>query len=68
MPQEQFFNYIMAGISYIQWDDKDVCFVLDKHALSWIFIVLVHWTNQWVDMSLHLDTLTYDLPNSRGAC
>jgi hypothetical protein len=27
---EQFFNYIMARISYFGWDD-DVHFVLDQH-------------------------------------
>ena len=32
-PNEQFFNYIMARKSYIQWDDDDDdddCFVLDQ--------------------------------------
>ena len=39
------------------WDDNDVRFVLDQ-TLSWIFIVLAHWTNSSrIDMSLHLDTL-----------
>jgi hypothetical protein len=33
MPNEQFFSYIMASISYIQGnDDDDVHFVLDQHA------------------------------------
>jgi len=28
------------------------------NTLSWIFIVLTHWNNnQWIDMSLHLNTL-----------
>jgi hypothetical protein len=33
-PNEQFFSYIMARTSYIQWndDDDDVQFVLDQHA------------------------------------
>ena len=34
------FNYIMEWTSYIWWDDVYVHFVLDQHALSWIFIVL----------------------------
>jgi hypothetical protein len=38
-----FFNYIMVRRSYIQWDDNDVCFVLDQHA---IFIVLANWNNK----------------------
>ena len=29
---EQFFSYIMARTSYIQWNDDDVRFVLDQHA------------------------------------
>jgi len=29
----QFFSYIMVRTSYIQWDDNDVCFVLDQHAI-----------------------------------
>jgi hypothetical protein len=29
---EQFFSYIMARTSYIQWNDDDVCFLLDLHA------------------------------------
>ena len=28
-----------------QWDDNEVCFVLDQHTLSWIFIVISHWNN-----------------------
>jgi hypothetical protein len=28
---EQFFNYIMAWTSCIQWDDVDVHVVLDQH-------------------------------------
>jgi hypothetical protein len=33
MPNEQFFSYIMARTSYIQWNyDDDVCFVLDQQA------------------------------------
>jgi hypothetical protein len=31
-PNEQFFSYIMARKSYIQWDDDDVRSVLDQHA------------------------------------
>jgi len=31
-PNEQFFSYIMARISYIQWNDDDVHFVLDQQA------------------------------------
>ena len=31
-PNEQFFNYIMASTSYIQWNDDDVRFVLDQYA------------------------------------
>jgi hypothetical protein len=33
MPNMQFFSYIMVRTSYIQWDDNDIHFVLDKHAL-----------------------------------
>ena len=29
---EQFFSYIMARTSNIQWDDNDIRFVLDQHA------------------------------------
>ena len=29
---EQFFRYIVARTSYIQWDDDDVHFLLDQHA------------------------------------
>ena len=31
-PNEQCFSHIMARTSYIQWNDGDVCFVLDQHA------------------------------------
>ena len=31
-PNEQFFSYIMARTSYIQWNDGDVRSVLDQHA------------------------------------
>jgi len=33
-PNEKFFSYIMAGTSYILWEDDDdgVLFVLDQHA------------------------------------
>ena len=33
MSNEQFssYMYIMARVSYIQWDDNDVRFVLDQH-------------------------------------
>jgi hypothetical protein len=31
-PNEQFFSYIMARTSYIQWNDDDARFVLDQHA------------------------------------
>ena len=35
------------------WNDDDVRFALDKHAISWIFIVVVHWNNSpRIDMSL----------------
>ena len=30
-PNEKYFSYAMARISYIQWDDNDVCLVLDHH-------------------------------------
>jgi hypothetical protein len=29
MPNNQIFSYIMLRSNYIQWDDDDVCFVLD---------------------------------------
>ena len=32
MPNELFFSYIMARTSYIQRNDDDIHFVLDKHA------------------------------------
>jgi hypothetical protein len=32
MPNEQFFSHIMVRPSYIQWNDDDICFVLDQHA------------------------------------
>jgi len=32
MPTQQFSSYIMGRTSYIQWNDDDVCFVLDQHA------------------------------------
>jgi hypothetical protein len=32
MPNEQYFSYIMARTSYIQWIDDDVRFVLDQYA------------------------------------
>ena len=41
-PYEQLYSYIMMSTCYIQWNDDDVNFV--KH-------------QQWVDMSLHSDTL-----------
>ena len=31
MPNEQFKKYIVERTSYIQWNDDDVYFVLDKH-------------------------------------
>ena len=31
-PNEQFYSYIMARTSYIQWNDGDVGFVLDQHS------------------------------------
>jgi transposase len=31
MPNEQFFSYVMARTSYIQWNDDDVRCVLDQH-------------------------------------
>jgi hypothetical protein len=30
-PSQQFFRYIMARTSYIQWEDVDAHFVLNKH-------------------------------------
>jgi hypothetical protein len=53
--------------SYIRWDDNDVCFVLDQHALcSWIFIVLAHWNNSpGVDMC---STLTHSRPTTQYSC
>ena len=45
-----------------QWDDEEfrfVLFVLDQQ-LSWIFIVLPHWSNNpQIDMSPHSDTLSW---------
>jgi hypothetical protein len=32
MPIQHFFSYIMERISYFQWDDDEVHFVLDQHA------------------------------------
>ena len=32
MPIQQFFSYIMARTSYIQWNDGDIRFVQDQHA------------------------------------
>ena len=29
---QQLFSYIMASTSYNQWNDDDVCFILDQHA------------------------------------
>jgi predicted alpha/beta hydrolase len=31
MPTQQFFSYIMVRTS-CEWDDDEVCFVLDQHA------------------------------------
>jgi len=31
-PNDKFFSYIMARMSYIRSDDKDVRFLLDQHA------------------------------------
>ena len=48
---EQYFRYIRARTSCIQWNDHDVRFVLDQH--NWIFIWLALWNNSLlVDMSL----------------
>jgi hypothetical protein len=30
-PYKQVLSYIMAGTSYIKWNDDDVCFVLNQH-------------------------------------
>jgi len=63
MPNEQFFSYIMARTSFIQWNDVDVRFVLDQHA-ELDFLVLAHWNNSpRVDMSLHSDILIWFLAN-----
>ena len=32
MPNQQFFNYIMARTSYFPWDDDEVHFFLDQQA------------------------------------
>ena len=45
MPMQQFFNYITARISYFQWDDGEVHFVLDQRAELDFFIVLAHWNS-----------------------
>ena len=56
----QFSNF--SAISWrekvnFQWDDDEVCPVLDQ-LLSWIYIVLAHWNNSpQADMLLHSDTL-----------
>jgi len=52
--------------SAISWKEQ---FTLDEiminafyqtNKLTWIFIVLAHWNNSlWVDMSLHMDTLSW---------
>ena len=58
--KHQFINF--SAISWLeqvnfQWNDDEVCFVLDHHT-ELDFIVLAHWNNSpWVDMSLHSDTL-----------
>jgi hypothetical protein len=62
MPTQQFLSYICISwreeVNF-QWDDDEVCFVLDQHP-SWIFIVLAHWNNSlWIYMSLHFDTLSW---------
>ena len=33
---EQFFSYIMARTSYIDWNDDNGCFVLDLHVLLYL--------------------------------
>jgi hypothetical protein len=58
-PNETFFSYIMARTSYIRWDDDNICFVLDQHAL--LDIDSARSLKQWVDMSLHSDVLFWFL-------
>ena len=33
MPTQQFFSYILREWMNYQWNDDEVCFVLDQHAL-----------------------------------
>ena len=55
MPNEQFFNYIMARTSSIQWDDDGGFNLYKTNTLKFVFIVLAHTENNSprVVMSLH---------------
>jgi len=61
MPTQQFFSNIMTRFNYFSIDDDEVRFVLDQHAKSWIFIiVLAHWKNiPRIDMLPYSDTLSW---------
>ena len=56
---------IFSAISWreqviFQWDDGEICFVLDQHIYWIFFIVLAHWHNSHrVDMSPHSDTWSW---------
>jgi len=61
MPTQQFFSNIVTRFNYFSIDDDEVRFVLDQHAKSWIFIiVLAHWKNiPRIDMLPYSDTLSW---------
>ena len=55
---EIFFSYIIVRIILFYYEMMKMLFIFyQTNTLSWIFIVLAHWTIQRVDMSLHSDTL-----------
>jgi hypothetical protein len=60
-PSNEYFSYIMVNTSYIQWQDNDVCFVIDQDALFDLFIIVPSniETSQQVDISLHSATLSW---------
>jgi len=56
-PTQQFSAISWQEQANFQWDDDDVCLVLDQHAF---LIVLDHWNNSLrIGMSPHSDTFSW---------
>jgi hypothetical protein len=59
IPTQQFSAISWREKVNLKWDDDEVHFILDQHALLH-FLVLAHWKNSLqIDMSPHSDTLSW---------